>query len=411
MEKQKCPEIRFKGFDEIWKKQYIGDLTKVSSASRVHKEEWQLSGVPFFRSSDVVSSFKGLKNSKAFISFELYEKLIQSSGKLEKDDLLITGGGSIGIPYKIPDNNPIYSKDADLIWVKKSKKIDSQYLYSYFSTGYFQKYISSISHIGTIAHYTIEQVKATPLYLPEVDEQVKIGSFVEQLQQTISLSEKRLLQSQNFKESMLEKMLPTDRSKQPEIRLTGFTGDWEKIELDNIFTFLRGEKFSKSDISQKGTAQCIHYGELFTKYDAVIKNVLSKTSLIAENFGKVGDILMPSSDVTPDGLARASSLQVDNVYLGGDINVLRPKKICCSNFFSYLINHHKQKILLCVTGTTVKHVYNKDLRNITYMVPNYDEQIAISEFFQKLDETIKLQQQQLQTLKNLKQAFLEKMFV
>lgn len=411
MEKQKCPELRFKGFSESWEEQYIGNLTKVSSGTRVHKEDWKLNGVPFFRSSDVVSSFKGNDNSKAFISIELFEKLIQISGKLEKDDLLITGGGSIGIPYKVPNNDPLYSKDADLIWIKKSSKFDSQYLYTYFSTCSFRQYINSISHIGTIAHYTIEQVKATPLYLAKIDEQTQIGHFFQNLDQSIAFHEKVLTQTQNLKKAMLEKMFPKAESKRPEVRLKGFSGDWEQVELDTIFSFLRGEAFSKNDISDKGKFKCIHYGELFTRYNAVIEKVFSKTNLRAENYGKLGDILMPSSDVTPDGLAKASSLQVDNVYLGGDINILRPKKDCCSNFFSYLINHQKFKILLRVTGTTVKHVYNKDLKSLEYMIPKLDEQIAIGNFFKQLDETLVLQQQQLQTLKNLKQAFLEKMFV
>ena len=112
----RVPEIRFQGFHGDWEQHKIGSLTNVLSASRVHKDEWTKDGVPFFRSSDVISAFNGKENEKAFISFKLYEQLVKSSGKLEKNDILITGGGSIGIPYIVPDNTPLYSKDADLIW-------------------------------------------------------------------------------------------------------------------------------------------------------------------------------------------------------------------------------------------------------------------------------------------------------
>lgn len=200
------PEIRLKGFNEDWHVQCIGDFTRVGSGARVHKEEWTSSGVPFFRSSDVVSSYKGNDNSKAYISFSLFEKLIQISGRLEKDDLLITGGGSIGIPYLVQNDEPLYSKDADLIWIKKSSKFNSQYLYTFFSTSYFRSFIASISHIGTIAHYTIEQVKATPICLPSIEEQVQIGNFFKQLDGTLALQQQQLQNLKNLKQAFLEKM-------------------------------------------------------------------------------------------------------------------------------------------------------------------------------------------------------------
>ena len=185
--KEQVPAIRFQGFADPWEQRKVGTFASVLSASRVHKDEWRTEGVPFYRSSDVVSAFKGNDNERAFISTELYEELIKSSGRLEKGDILITGGGSIGIPYIVPNNEPLYSKDADLIWIKKSAEHDSQYLYAYFTSQGFREYISSISHVGTIAHYTIEQVKDTPVLLPSVAEQSAIGLFFSQLDTLITL--------------------------------------------------------------------------------------------------------------------------------------------------------------------------------------------------------------------------------
>ncbi len=177
-----------------------------------------------------------------------------------------------------------------------------------------------------------------------------------------------------------------------------------------MFTFYRGESFSKSDIVKDGNFKCIHYGELFTKYNSVIDEVLSSTNLKGLNFGRIGDILMPSSDVTPDGLAKASCLKVDNVLLGGDINILRPVSLISSVFISYQINHSKEKILKCVTGTTVKHVYNKDLKELGYLITTFKEQTQIGNFFQNLDQSIALQEKKLSQTQNLKKAMLEKMF-
>ena len=163
----------------------------VLSASRVHKNEWKHDGVPFFRSSDVVSAFKGTDNDKVFISIDLYNELIRSTGKLEQGDILITGGGSIGIPYIVPNNEPLYSKDADLIWIKKSAKHDSKYLFAYFTNPGFRNYICNISHIGTIAHYTIEQVKDTPIPMPTMAEQQKVGNFFQNIDNLITLHQRK----------------------------------------------------------------------------------------------------------------------------------------------------------------------------------------------------------------------------
>lgn len=201
-----------------------------------------------------------------------------------------------------------------------------------------------------------------------------------------------------------------EKSKCPEVRFKGFTLEWEEFKLENMFTFYRGEPFSKSDIVKDGDFKCIHYGELFTKYNSVIDEVLSSTNTKGLNFGRIGDILMPSSDVTPDGLAKASCLKVDNVLLGGDINVLRPISLNSSVFISYQINHSKEKILKCVTGTTVKHLYNRDLKELSYLTTTFKEQTQIGKFFQNFDQSIALHEKKLTQTQNLKKAMLEKIF-
>lgn len=200
------PEIRFKGFDKPWEPKTLGDVVRISSASRVHKHEWTKSGVPFFRSSDVVAKYKGETNSKAFISKELYDLLSARSGKLEKGDILITGGGSIGIPYQVESDAPLYSKDADLLWLKIGPEIESNFLYTFFLSHKFRTYIKSISHIGTIAHYTVIQATRTPIAMPCFDEQQKIGAYFHKLTDLIRQHSTQLEKLKNIKSACLEKM-------------------------------------------------------------------------------------------------------------------------------------------------------------------------------------------------------------
>ena len=170
-----------------WEQRKFSELTEIRSASRVHKDEWQSSGVPFYRSSDVMAALNGTENEKAFISEELYEKLSAVSGKLEKGDVLVTGGGSVGKPYIVPNNEPLYTKDADLLWIKNNENLDPYFVYTFFFSPTFTDYLNSVSHVGTIAHYTITQLGETPITLPCVSEQQKIGDYFRNLDFLITL--------------------------------------------------------------------------------------------------------------------------------------------------------------------------------------------------------------------------------
>lgn len=205
---KKNPEIRFTGFTDDWEQRKLGEITELKSASRVHREEWTTEGIPFYRSSDVMAAINGTENDKAFISEELYERLSSVSGKLEEGDILVTGGGSVGNPYIVPDNAPLYTKDADLLWIKNQGRFNPYFIYEFFLSPSFRSYLGSISHVGTIAHYTITQLSETPISLPSVEEQEKIGSYFKNLDYLITLHQRKCDEIKEVKKFMLQNMFP-----------------------------------------------------------------------------------------------------------------------------------------------------------------------------------------------------------
>ena len=112
-------------------------------------------------------------------------------GRVKIGDLLVTGGGSIGVPYLIENNDPLYFKDADLLWLKNNNEVCGYFLYTFLSVPSFRKYLHSISHVGTIAHYTVIQAKNTPCRLPQLPEQQKIASFLRIVNQKSTSSPRR----------------------------------------------------------------------------------------------------------------------------------------------------------------------------------------------------------------------------
>jgi len=199
----------------------------------------------------------------------------------------------------------------------------------------------------------------------------------------------------------------------PKLRFPEFrdTAEWEEKPLGDIFDFLRGSLFSKADIVQNGANKCIHYGELFTTYKEKISEIKSSTNLENGQFSQNGDILMPSSDVTPEGLATASAIFETGVIIGGDVNILRPKNQVSSLYVSYLLNFSKKEIMKLVTGTTVKHIYNKDVARLEIRIPpRLEEQQKIADCLSSIDELITSQAAKVEALKEHKKALMQRLF-
>lgn len=404
------PKLRFKEFINDWKITSLGSEIGISSASRVLKEQWRASGVPFFRTSDVISIFKSEENQKVFISYDLFEKLSNKSGRIKKGDLLITGGGSIGIPYLKKDNSPLYFKDADLLWLKSSEKINGEFLYNFFQSQSFKVYLKSISHTGTISHFTIEQAKTTPINLPSKEEQTKIANFLTTVDKKISqLNEQHQLMIQ-YKKGVMQKIFSQ------EIRFKDDNGkefgEWEEKLLGDIVTFSRGKGISKSDITKNGKNPCIRYGELYTKYGVVIDEINSFTDLKLKDcvLSKANQVIMPASGETKIDIATASCVLVDNAILGGDINILTSNEngIFLAN---YLNLSKRMEISQLAQGISVIHLYAKQLANLSIKLPCVKEQDKIAKFLRVLDNKIESLALQLELTKTWKKGLLQKMFV
>ncbi len=414
-DKNNKPVLRFQEFNDSWAKTSLGSEIEISSASRVHKNEWKTSGVPFFRSSDVVAEFIGTNNNKAFISLELYEDLSSKSGKVEKNDILVTGGGSIGIPYLIKSNAPLYFKDADLLWLKNSDKINGYFLYSFFSTDSFKKYVKSITHIGTISHYTIEQARSTPIILPERAEQDKIGNFIHSLDNLINLHQKKYDKLVILKKAMLSKMFPKVGESVPEIRFQNFNVNWtEKSlgDLGNPYTGLSGK--NKDDFGH-GKGRYITYMNVFT-HSVSNKNLTEPIEIDNnQNQVKFGDVFFTtSSEVSEEvGMSSVWMERSENVYLNSFCFGYRPLIDIDSYFLAYLFRSttFRKKIIFLAQGISRYNISKTQVMKIDVSLPVLEEQQKIGIYFKNLDKLISLNKSELDNLKNIKKACLEKMFV
>lgn len=202
----RVPKVRFDGFSREWEERVFGNIMKVTSVKRIHQSDWTTNGVRFLRARDLVSAYKNRKtDDKLYISQEKYEEYSSISGKVNIGDLLATGVGTIGIPFLIKNDTPLYFKDGNIIWFKNNS-LNNYFFYYSFINNNIQKFIRDVAGIGTVGTYTIENAKKTPIIFPTFEEQQKIGTFFKQLDDTIALHQKKLEDYQQLKKALLQRM-------------------------------------------------------------------------------------------------------------------------------------------------------------------------------------------------------------
>nr|WP_286365128.1 restriction endonuclease subunit S [Lacticaseibacillus zeae] len=196
--------MRFKGYSDPWEKRKLGDLMKVTSVKRVHQSDWRKEGVPFLRARDIIAFNKGQKiKEPIYISESQYEKYVKQSGRVTPGDLLVTGVGSIGVPFVVKAKTPLYFKDGNIIWFQ-NKTLDPDFLFYQFTSASVQSFVMSSSGKGTVGTFTISSGKRTPIVFPVMSEQRRIGMTLRNISNLIAATQSKLSSLESLKKALLQ---------------------------------------------------------------------------------------------------------------------------------------------------------------------------------------------------------------
>lgn len=284
----------------------------------------------------------------------------------------------------------------------------------------FLAYAMSLAHSRIKFDYT---VKAHPsvirsLYtmgIPiSLQEQQVIGSFFSRLDNLITLHQRKYDKLVIFKKSMLEKMFPKDGESVPEIRFAGFTDPWEQRKLGDYVVVSTAKnadgRFNKEDVlSVSG-----EYG--IVNQIAFQGRSFAGSSVLNYGIVNTGDIVYTKSPLNsnPYGIIKV------NKGIPGIVSTLyavyRPQDNVHTNFIQVYFEQHERM------NNYMHPLVNKGAKNdmkvtaenalkgvVTF--PSREEQVIISEFFDRLDSLITLHQRKLELLQNIKKSLLDKMFV
>ena len=313
----KEPKIRFNEFKGEWNSSAIGDIATFSKGRGYSKSDLKAKGNPIILYGRMYTDY-----SFVIDSVETYATLQKGSVLSDGNEVVIPASGEtpedIAVASAVTMKNVILGGDLNILKFDKNK-ILSTFAAMQISCGRTRKELSNFAQGKTVVHLHNCNISKGHFCYPTISEQHSIASFFTTLDAQISASTSRLASLKQIKAASLQAMFPQEGETVPKLRFKGFEGEWEKVKLGEIGSWSKGRLLSKSDLEKDGKYRCIHYGELFVFYGEVINNVISKTNINNGCFSQFGDILFPDSDVTPNGLARCSSLMIDNVVLGGGI--------------------------------------------------------------------------------------------
>ena len=266
--------------------------------------------------------------------------------------------------------------------------------------------------VNTAGHGTgrldTTQFKAYPINLPPFNEQTKIAKILSTWDKAIETTEKLIENSKAQKKALMQQLLTGKK------RLPGYeSSQWKQVRLDKICKFLKGCGLSKAKLSEDGKYKCILYGELYTRYNEVIEDVVSRTDVEEGRKSVAGDVLVPASTTTTGiDLANATSLKEDDVLLSGDINILRPDASRVnSDFLAYVLTHVKKHDLARLAqGITIIHLYGKDLKPVVVDIPlAVEEQEAIISILSSAEKQIGLLERDRSKLMVEKKALMQQL--
>ncbi|HFQ3927530.1 TPA: restriction endonuclease subunit S [Enterococcus faecium] len=405
MSNDTLPEIRFPEFTDEWEQVKLKDVATVFDGTH-QTPKYTESGVKFVS----VENIKTLETEK-YISQEAYDSEY-SKKQAEKGDVLMTRIGDIGTAKVIETDEPLaYYVTLALL---KPNEIDSSFLAWLISSPEVQRNIwKRTLHIAFPKKINLGEINQIEMNVPSLEEQTKIGTFFKQIDNTITLHQRKLDLLKETKKGFLQKMFPKNGAKVPEIRFPGFTEDWEERKLRDITERVRGND-GRMDLPTLTISASSGWLDQRDRFSGNIagkeqKNyTLLKKGQLSYNHG--------NSKLAKYGvvceLTTYDEALVPRVYHSFDTN-----ELASSNFIEYMFatkRPDRELAKLVSSGARMDGLLNinfDEFMGINVSVPSVEEQQKIGAFFKQLDDIITLHQRKLDLLKETKKGFLQKMFV
>ena len=362
---ERVPRVRFEGFGGEWEQQKLGDVLQDVGT-----------GKSKFTSNEKSDVYKyAVLGSTSVIGYD-------DNYDYEGDFILTARvGANAGTMYrhkgqvKISDNT-VYLQGENLEFMQA---LLTNFDLTKLSFGTGQPLIKS------------SELKGLTILTPSTKEQTTIGNFFRTLDNIIASGQRKLEGLKELKKGYLQQMFPQSGERVPRVRFSGFTDDWQERKLGNEADISAGGDIDKDKILAHG------------KYP-VYANALTNDGIVGyyEN-----DFRIKAPAVTVTGRGDVGYAKARKVNFTPVVRLLAVKSKHDVDFLENAINNHNT----FVESTGVPQLTVPQLAKYTISFPILIEQTAIGNFLRNFDNQINAQTQKIEELKQLKSAYLQKMFV
>ena len=252
-----------------WKEYKIGDVCEITSSKRIFYSEYVDSGIPFYRSKEIIDLFNKQEiATELFISEDRYKEIKDKFGVPQKNDILLTSVGSIGIPYLVKEDDKFYFKDGNLTWIRNydAKKISPFFLYIWITSEVGKRTLEILSMGAAQAALTISRLKEAKIILPPINEQEKIASILSNYDTLIDINTKRIKILEEsarelYKEWFVRMRFPGHEKTK---FVKGIPEGWEYMRIDEYYKTGSGGTPSSShkEYYDDGSINWVRTGEL-----------------------------------------------------------------------------------------------------------------------------------------------------
>ena len=391
------PNIRFKGFTDDWEQRKLGDTVQITMGQSPDGSTYSETPSDYI----LVQGNADLKDG--WVSPRVWTS--QMTKKADAGDLIMSVRAPAGAMGKTAYNAVIGRGVAAI----KGNEFIYQSLVKMDSNGYWKK----LSSGSTFESLNSNNIKDAEIFIPCDEEQQKIGQYFSNLDNLITLHQRKCDETKKLKKFMLQKMFPKKDAKKPEIRFAGFTDDWEQRKVSDVAKIIAGGTPSTKENSywEPKEIPWLSSGEVHKKYITFTDDMISQ---IGMNNSSAKMVAKDSVLIALAGQGKTrGTVAINRIPLttNQSIAAMTFNENFIPEFVFYNLDNRYDELRRMSSGDGSRGGLNKQLvGDIEIPYTEKKEQERIGSFFESLDRIIALHQRKCDKLKKFKKYMLQNMF-
>ena len=396
----KKPSYRFAGYTESWEEKKLGEVIDINSGEAPAK--FHEGYTPYVKVDDLNYCDKYLTTTKTYVDTNNKIK------KIEKGSIVFPKRGAAILTNKIRILNTKAYMDTNMMSLSTDKS-NLEFLYTLISNVGLYK----IADTSTIPQINNKHILPYIISLPSLPEQTAIGSFFQDIDQLISLQQRKLEVLKEQKKTYLKLLFPAKGQTKPALRFAEFEDEWKEVKLGEVTELKRGLTYKPTSVVENGTRVLRSSnidGDVFKKQE---DDIFVEDSSVTIPYVQFGDILITAANGSSKLVGKHAIIEdSEKMVHGGFMLLARSKQykflnaLLSSEWYSRFIN-----VSVAGGNGAIGNLSKSNLEKEIVLCPTIPEQEAIGAFFQDLDKAISKQEEKVNQLKESKQTLLRKMFI